>query len=497
MFDVYEEVSDQGQQRLGTNWVLVEKIKDGKPILKARLTIRGDLEDTEDVKTDAPTVRKANVKTLLMIAATEGWEIRSSDVQSAFLQSVPLERDVYVLPPKEKRIPGVLWKLKKPVYGLSDASRGFHLSLTGKMTDLGCVQNPHDPAMFLCFPNGTDKNAAAKKPIGLAVSHVDDLLHTGISKFSKNVMNPLREHFIFGSEEKECFRYVGLNVSQNHEYIDVDQDHYIEALEVPDLKTFRLEGSLSQIMDEEGQTDFRSIVAKILQIGYQSRPDVCFEAKALSTFYGKATLKELKEAVKKIIKLKADTTVMRYPNMGDIEDWVLVCHGDAGIKSMPDKVSSVAGHVLLIVNRVTNKCSVMNWRSKKIKRIVSSSLGGETLATIGAIGEVVYAKAVLKEIYGTRMNDIPAIVFTDSNNLFQAAHTTKLVDDPWLIPDISSIKEALKDGVIDELRLIPGDAMIANCLTKSGASGSLLLKIIRSGTYEFPGTWPSRKKMIN
>ena len=57
-----------------------------------------------------------------MIAATEGWEIRSSDVQSAFLQSIPLERDVYVLPPKEKRYPGSLWKLKNPVYGLSDAS---------------------------------------------------------------------------------------------------------------------------------------------------------------------------------------------------------------------------------------------------------------------------------------------------------------------------------------------------------------------------------------
>ena len=87
VFYAYEQVSDQGQQRLGTNWVLVEKIKDGKPIVKARLTIKGDLEDTEDVKTDASSVKKkANVKTLPMIAATEGWKIRSSDVQSAFLQ---------------------------------------------------------------------------------------------------------------------------------------------------------------------------------------------------------------------------------------------------------------------------------------------------------------------------------------------------------------------------------------------------------------------------
>ena len=292
--------------------------------------------------------------------------------------------------PKEKRYPNIVWQLKKPVYCLSDASKGFHLSLTGKMTDLGCVQNPHDTAMFLCFPNETDKDAVEKKRIGLAVSHVDDLLHTGLSKFSKNVMKPLREHFIFGSEETECIRYVGLNVSQNHEYIDVDQDHYVEALEIPDLKSLRLsEGSLSQIMDEEGQTDFRSTVPKILQIAYQSRPDVCFEAKAL---YGKGTIKDMKQAVKKIIKLKADTKVIRYPNMGNIEDWVLLCHGDAGIKSMPDKMSSVACHVLLIVNRVTTKCSVMNLRSKKIKRVVSSSLGGETIATIGAIGELLMLK---------------------------------------------------------------------------------------------------------
>ena len=132
------------------------------------------MEDTENV---APTVRKA----LLMIVATEGWEIRSSDVQSAFLQSIPLERDVFVLPPKEKRVPcpGMLWKLKKTVYGLSDASSGFHLSLKGRRLELGCVENPHDPAMYLCFPNGTDEDAFKKKPIGL--------LHTGIEKFNKTV----------------------------------------------------------------------------------------------------------------------------------------------------------------------------------------------------------------------------------------------------------------------------------------------------------------------
>ena len=40
-FDVYDEVEDEGQTTLGTNWVLTEKVKDDKTITKARFTIIG------------------------------------------------------------------------------------------------------------------------------------------------------------------------------------------------------------------------------------------------------------------------------------------------------------------------------------------------------------------------------------------------------------------------------------------------------------------------
>ena len=57
-YDVYEEVSDVGQERLGTMWLLTEKIKCGKNIVKARLNIGGDQEDTSDMRKDSPIVRK-------------------------------------------------------------------------------------------------------------------------------------------------------------------------------------------------------------------------------------------------------------------------------------------------------------------------------------------------------------------------------------------------------------------------------------------------------
>ena len=70
-------------------------------------------------------------------------------------------------------------------------------------------------------------------------------------------------------------------------------------------------------------------MAKILHISYQSRPDVCFEAKCLSTKFGKAKKSDLKSALKKIQKLKGIKTEMFFPNLGDIEEWNLVGYGDA------------------------------------------------------------------------------------------------------------------------------------------------------------------------
>ena len=140
-------------------------------------------------------------------------------------------------------------------------------------------------------------------------------------------------------------------------------------------------------MEADGQTEFRSVVGKLASVAYHSRPDVCFEVKALSSKFGKATKQDLKSAMKKMLKLKAETTTMVFPALGKMEDWVLVAHGDTG--SMPDKVTAVGGHVIMLCNRRTNHACVLLWKSKQIRRKVTSSQAGETLATINTVGEVV------------------------------------------------------------------------------------------------------------
>ena len=165
---------------------------------------------------------------------------------------------------------------------------------------------------------------------------------------------------------------------------------------------------------------------------------------------------------------------MVFPDLGNMKDWVLVGHGDAGIKSMPDKITSVGGHVVMMVNKETSKTCVLGWRSRMLKRKVISSLAGEALAMAGTIGEIVYMKAILSQILGKRMDKVPVIIVTDSKNLEEAVYSTKLVEDPWLIPDIAIIKEAREQGTVAEVKRVSREDMLA----KQGASAEGLLTVM-------------------
>ena len=474
-------MKDQGQPKLGTNWVLTEKIINGEHGVKARLTVRGDQEDTANVRKDSPTVRKGNIKIFCAVAAKEGWSIKTNDVTCAFLQGAPMEREVFVLPPKERRIPGILWLLRKPVYGLADAARGWHLALDKELTVDGCEKSRMDPAMYLYF----SKEQGKRRIEGITLTHVDDLLDGGTQKFEEKVMKKVKQAFEFSDEEVSNFRYVGMNMIQKGNGITINQDHYIESLELPDMQV-AVNLKSDDVLCPEGQAEFRGCVAKILYVGSQSRPDVSFEGKALSTKFGKATKGDLKSAMKKMLKLKGAETVMFFPDLGPVEDWSLIAYCDAGIRSLPDKINSVGGQVILLANLKNETACVLNWRAKKLKRKVVSSLAGEALAMVAVIGEVVYNKAILSQIYGDMINKLPAIVFTDSKNLHEAIYSSLLVDDAWLIPDVALIKEAKEQGTVSDIRRVSGKDMIANCLTKAGASAEDLLYILHTGRYSLP-----------
>ena len=114
-FEAFEQIDDEGQDSVPIRWVVTKQGQDGKnqPI-KARLCIRGDFEDGTDlVRADSPTAGKETLKLALIIAANEGFEVKSGDIKSAYLQGEDLKRKISVRPPPEAGVEGKLWLLKK------------------------------------------------------------------------------------------------------------------------------------------------------------------------------------------------------------------------------------------------------------------------------------------------------------------------------------------------------------------------------------------------
>ena len=144
--NVYTEVEDNGQDLITLRWVCQPKVIDGQASVKARLCARG-FEEESDIRSDSPTCSREGVRIALTLIAAQKWKVNSLDVKTAFLQGRAIDRDIYVRPPKEADTT-MIWKLKKTVYGLNDASRSWYLKLREELVDLNATPIDLDLGIF-------------------------------------------------------------------------------------------------------------------------------------------------------------------------------------------------------------------------------------------------------------------------------------------------------------------------------------------------------------
>ena len=357
------------------------------------------------------------------------------------------------------------------------------------LVDLGLELSKLDPALFFFFEDHSNDKSEVRKPSGIISTHVDDSLSVGSETFREKVEKPMMNKFTYGAHDDPPFRYVGFCVKKTKDAITLDQDHYIKTLCKTDLK-LNPEAKLDDLLVEQDQVRFRSVAAKLAMLSVTSRPDLAFEAKIMTTRYGKATKRDMREALRRLRKLKTESTRMVYPNLGKLKDWVILGFADASLYAMPDRVGSVGGQVLMMANRKTDRACVLGWRSKQLSRVVHSSLAAEALSLMELFGDLTYTKQMLLQIFGTQVNQIPVIAVTDSNNLHQAVHSIKSVEDKRLVSTIAELKEAMSmEFCAHELRHLPGQFMIADGLTKKGGQNEELMCVLQTGRYTLQGGW--------
>jgi hypothetical protein len=448
-----------GANILRTRFVLaIKNPGTSEEIYKARLVVKGFQDKMKGYLVHEPNNgRTVSIRILMALASAYQFPVWSEDVTQAFVQSSgTLLRDVYIEPPKEFQLhPGLLLKLLKPLYGLSDA--GDYWSRTMKhhyKTDLKMTPTTGDESFFF-QRHGTDLS-------GLAVTYVDDSLRSGTPQF---VQDTRVTSLKFESKRSSgpYIRFAGLDV-----YVEgsrrISQETYIQKLQ--------------QLPAESSFDDYRSLRAKVAWC-QNTRPDIAIDvALAAQVTRGSfaATRSENIKALNRCISHLVQTRCLslQFPQL-DTSSLAFHVFSDAAFATNQDFRCQI-GFVVFLADRSRQHC-VLDYRSTKAQRVTRSVLGGELIAFTEAFDRAFALKHDMEDVTGRR---VPLNMYTDSKCLFDVLTKGSTTAERRLQIDIAMARESFQRNWIANVALVPSAENLADGLTKANRSQGLI-EVLKSG----------------
>ena len=448
---------------------MLQKKTEGK--FKARLVVRG-FEEEVYPQSDSPTANRDSFKIFLALAANEELEIKNMDVKSAFLQGTPLKRNVYMEPPVECKTPGIVWKLKKTVYGLYDASRSWYFAVKEQLKRFGMKSVSGDDAFFTMTKGG--------ELYGMTVLHVDDFLVAGQSDFLKALSTQLQERFTFGKTEYTKFKFTGLNIEQTNEGIYVDQIDYID--NIKPISSFRMEADNDSSLTKTEFKAYRGLTGQLNWAAECTRPDLAFDVRFLATRNKCATLKDIKNANKILKKAKFENIKIKYSKLGKWSTLKLISYTDSSFKNAEDGVKSVGGRVTFLANS-QGLVSPSSWKSKTIQQVCKSVKSAEARSLEQGLEDSIYTSRIISEIMtGQIASKLSVEHRIDSKTLYDSIISNKPIEEKTtrhLLAWIKQQKDELRN--VSRIDWISNNHMLADILTKKGVKADLLLAAVTRG----------------
>ena len=250
---------------------------------------------------------------MIAIAANENFKIRALDVTNAFLQGKPLEREVFVEPPKDLKKPGEIWKLKKMVYSLYNGSWVFYKAIDKDLIRMGATRIIGEEALNV-FHEGEGENFGLSGLVGV---HADDFNTMGTDDFHKKVTDKLQEVYVFGKVENNRYRFT---VKETSEGIEVNQKTYCDSLQEIKIENGR---DNDRPLTVQEYKEFRGAIGKLNWLQESTRLDLSYDTLSLSMKNRSATVRDLKKMNKVIKKAKvgADESKIRYKKINKFENF--------------------------------------------------------------------------------------------------------------------------------------------------------------------------------
>lgn len=287
---------------------------------------------------------------------------------------------------------GFVIKLKKTLYGLKQAARGWYTTMTNWFIKNGYRISDADPCLLILEKGD------------LAFAWVDDLILVGDN--TDELIRKISQDFKI-KDLGQAQHILGMKI----EYLPdgkmfINQEHYVKTLVeeygLEDGKTtgtpmqanIKLEKSTeeeSKMFKEKG-LDYRSAIGSLNYLSQCTRPDITYTVGKLSQFLEKPNESHW-SAFKRVVRYLKGT-----------QDWGLLYHPEGGHEVTGYVDSSLAeDESSLSTSGYNFQCGsgLVSWRRKKIGGPSSSSTEAEYRAYLAALQEAQWLQKLTFDVHGS------------------------------------------------------------------------------------------------
>ena len=305
----------------------------------------------------------------------------------------------------------------------------------------------------------------------------------------------------FGDYRTFTIRYTGLEVRQNPQTfeIEIGQEAYIDALTPVETKPLGTAGT-----PLNDPTILRTCAGQLAWVSNATRPDQAFLSSYLQGVQDKGTVSDVMTYNKALREMKTRKVCLRFPSRVPPERWRIICVADAGWQTRQSGESQ-GGYVLCladqdILDRKKAPCWIIDWSSKKLKRVVRSSVAAETLAGQNGLDAVELFQCLLGEVlhgitprqFREQTPKEAAALVVDSKGFYDAVTRSccsqAMSVERRLMIDYAIAKQNITVYWVNNLR------MCADCLTKLRGDTRPLYEILDEGTYHIKQCEESGRK---
>ena len=359
---------------------------------RARLVARGhkQREGIDFGEVFAPVAKPETTRMLLAYAAANDLEIEQVDVKTAFLYG-DLQEEIYMQPPEGYDFgKGMVWKLKKSLYGLKQAARAWHETLRSKLVSAGFEVAHADSSLFMCS-KGTGT-------ITYLLVYVDDGLIVGTRTDVQVVVDLLETHFkIRKMGEVQLFLGTEVIRHRQEKTIVVTQRKYaqkiVQVAGQTDAKVRSVPLDVNAKFSKLGEdmlsdhSKYAEVLGMLMYLANGTRPDLSYSVGVLARFMSAPRQEHWRALIGVVRYLKGTLSYgLQYDGkvLGE-----LVGYSDSDFGGDPDKRRSTTGYVFMLAG------GVISWASKLQPTVAASTTEAEYMAAAHATKEALWLRKLM------------------------------------------------------------------------------------------------------